>query len=130
MLSINRGFSAPVSIERAVPAEDLVFLAAHDDDPFARYEALQQLMLDTLVAAVSGKAGDNRSVIDAVGQTLEGAASDPAFVAEAVLLPSEAFIGDQMVTVDPDAIRRERLALQAYVQSTLVHELEIPLYAA
>ena len=24
----------------------------------------------------------------------------------------------------------ERLALQAYVQSTLVHELEIPLYAA
>ena len=53
------------------------------------------------------------AVIDAIGQTLAGAASDPAFVAEAVLLPSEAFIGDQMVTVDPDAIRRERLALQA-----------------
>ncbi|MBA4753108.1 MAG: aminopeptidase N, partial [Sphingopyxis sp.] len=118
-LSVNRSFSAPIIIDFERGPGELAWLAAHDDDPFARYEALQQLMLDTLVAAVSGKAGDNRSVIDAVGQTLEGAASDPAFVAEAVLLPSEAFIGDQMVTVDPDAIRRERLALQAAIGAAL-----------
>lgn len=80
----------------------------------ARYEALQQLMLDTLVLAVSGETADAQSVIDAVALTLRGRAADPAFVAEAILLPSEAFIGDQMVTVDPDAIRRE-LALQAAI---------------
>lgn len=114
-LSVNRGFSAPIIIDFERGPGELAWLAAHDDDPFARYEALQQLMLDTLVAAVSGKTGDNQAVIDAVGQTLAGAASDPAFVAEAVLLPSEAFIGDQMVTVDPDAIRRERIALQAAI---------------
>ena len=45
VLSINRGFSAPVAIERDVPAGDLVFLAAHDDDPFARYEAMQDLVV-------------------------------------------------------------------------------------
>ena len=39
--------------------------------------------------------------------------------AEAVLLPSEAFVGDQMVVVDPDAIRRERLALQAAIGRAL-----------
>src|SRR5690606_30749931 len=33
-LSINRGFTAPVSIERDVSPQELVFLAAHDDDPF------------------------------------------------------------------------------------------------
>ena len=98
---------------------ELAWLAAHDDDPFARYEALQQLMLDTLVAAVSGERTDPQAVIDAVAQTLTGRSGDPAFVAEAVLLPSEAFIGDQMVIVDPDAIRRERSALQAAIGRAL-----------
>ena len=121
-LSVNRGFSAPIIVDFERGPGELAWLAAHDDDPFARYEALQQLMLDTLVAAVSGKTGDNQAVIDAVGQTLEGAAKDPAFVAEAVLLPSEAFIGDQMVTVDPDAIRRARLALQAAIGTALESE--------
>jgi aminopeptidase N len=118
-LSINRGFSAPVIVDFARADGELAWLAANDDDPFARYEALQQLMLDTLVAAVSGEARGSQAVIDAIGQTLAGAATDPAFVAEAVLLPSEAFIGDQMVTVDPDAIRRERLALQAAIGTAL-----------
>ena len=122
MLSINRGFSAPVIVDCARAPDELAWLAAHDDDPFARYEALQQLMLDTLVAAVSGEAAERGAVVDAVRETLAGAAADPAFVAEAVLLPSEAFIGDQMVTVDPDAIRRERLALQAAIGEALESE--------
>jgi aminopeptidase N len=122
MLSINRGFSAPVIVDCARAPGELAWLAAHDDDPFARYEALQQLMLDTLVAAVSGEAAERGAVVDAVRETLAGAAADPAFVAEAVLLPSEAFIGDQMVTVDPDAIRRERLALQAVIGEALESE--------
>ncbi len=121
-LSVNRGFSAPVIVDFARAESELAWLAANDDDPFARYEALQQLMLDTLVAAVSGEASDHQALIAAVAQTLEGRAADPAFVAEAVLLPSEAFIGDQMVTVDPDAIRRERLALQAAIGTALERE--------
>ncbi|MBL9071786.1 MAG: aminopeptidase N [Sphingopyxis sp.] len=121
-LSVNRGFSAPVIIDFERAPGELAWLAAHDDDPFARYEALQQLMLDTLVLAVSGETADAQSVIDAVALTLRGRAADPAFVAEAILLPSEAFIGDQMVTVDPDAIRRERLALQAAIGRALESE--------
>ncbi len=112
VLSINRGFSAPVIIESDRPAADLAFLSAHDDDPVARYEAMQQLMLDTLVAgAVEGRA-DHDAVIRAVGNTLASPSLDAAFVAEAVLLPSEAFVGDQMATVDPEAIFRAREALR------------------
>jgi aminopeptidase N len=121
-LSINRGFSAPVIVDFERAPGELAWLAAHDDDPFARYEALQQLMLDTLVAAAAGNAAHHPAVIDAVTQTLRGRGDDPAFVAEAVLLPSEAFIGDQMLTVDPDAIRRERLALQAAIGRALEDE--------
>ena len=53
-LSVNRGFSAPVIVDFDRAQGELAWLAAHDDDPFARYEALQQLMLDTLVAAAAG----------------------------------------------------------------------------
>ncbi|PZO76278.1 MAG: aminopeptidase N [Sphingomonas taxi] len=111
VLSINRGFSAPVVVETDRTAADLAFLSAHDDDPFARYEAMQQLMLDTLVASVEGRA-DHDSVVAAVANTLDNPDLDLAFVAEAVLLPSESFIGDQMAVVDPEAIFRAREALR------------------
>jgi aminopeptidase N len=111
VLSINRGFSAPVVVETNRTAADLAFLSAHDDDPFARYEAMQQLMLDTLVASVEGRT-DHEGVIAAVANTLANADLDLAFIAEAVLLPSESFIGDQMKIVDPEAIFHAREALR------------------
>jgi aminopeptidase N len=120
-LSVNRGFTAPVIIDFDRAPGELAWLAAHDDDPFARYEALQQLMLDHLVACVAG-GGDMVPVIDAVAKLLREADRDPAFVAEAILLPSEAFIGDQLLVVDPDAIRRARTALQAGLGRALESE--------
>ncbi|HEX8445032.1 MAG TPA: aminopeptidase N [Sphingomonas sp.] len=104
MLSINRGFSAPVTIESDRSAADLALLSAHDDDPFARYEAMQQLMLDTLVTDVTTGAADHDAVIAAVRATLADPALEAAFVAEAVTLPSEAYLGDQMLVVDPEAV--------------------------
>ncbi|MBX9814609.1 MAG: aminopeptidase N [Proteobacteria bacterium SG_bin5] len=112
LLSINRGFSAPVIVETNRSPADLARLSAHDDDPFARYEAMQQLMLDTLVASVRQGRGDHAPVIAAVGETLANPGLDPAFIAEAVLLPSEAFIGDQLPIVDPEAVFRAREALR------------------
>src|SRR3546814_15781070 len=100
-LSVNRGFSAPVIVDYDRAPGELAWLAAHDDDPFARYEALQQLMLDTLVAAVSGDAKGREAVIGAVAQTLTGAADDPGCVAEAGLRPRAAFIGAPKVTLSP-----------------------------
>jgi aminopeptidase N len=113
VLSINRGFSAPVIVETERAAADLAFLSAHDDDPFARYEAMQQLMLDTLLAAIGSGGADHGPVIDAVRRTLEDETLDPAFTADAVLPPSESFIGDQMAVVDPDTIRAARDSLRA-----------------
>ena len=118
ILSINRGFSAPIIVETDRSAADLAFLSAHDDDPFARYEAMQQLMLDTLLAAVGGKA-EHGAVVEAVRRTLEDEALDPAFASEAVLLPSEAFIGDRMEVADPDAIHTAREALRGELGRTL-----------
>jgi aminopeptidase N len=120
ILSINRDFSAPVIVETDRSAADLAFLSARDDNPFARYEAMQQLMLDTLRGSVLGDATDRASLVEAVRQTLTTAELDPAFIAEAVLLPSEAFVGDNMAVVDPEGIHRAREALR----ETLGIELE------
>jgi aminopeptidase N len=112
ILSLNRGFSAPIAVDSDRSAAELAFLSAHDDDPFGRYEAMQQLMLDTLVRAVATGQGDHGPLIDAVRNTLDNDALDPAFVAEAVLLPTEGFVGDQMLVVDPEAIFAAREALR------------------
>ncbi|WP_066724690.1 aminopeptidase N [Sphingomonas pituitosa] len=122
VLSINRGFSAPVIVDANRSAADLAFLSAHDDDPFARYEAMQQLMLDTLVAAVTTGKGEHAALIDAVRNTLTDPSLDRAFIAEAVLLPSDSFIGDQMAVVDPEAIFRAREALRADLGNLLAAE--------
>jgi aminopeptidase N len=113
LLSINRGFSAPVIIEAQRGADDLELLARHDSDPFARFEAMQELMLRTLLAGTRGEPADPEPVIRAVGNTLESNALDAAFKAEAILPPSESFIGDRMDRVDPDAIHAARDALRA-----------------
>ena len=111
--SLNRGFSAPVIVEAVVPRAELAFLSAHDDDPFARYEALQRLGL-----AVLGDDGPADDLVAAIGATL-ASGLDPAFVAEAVLLPSEAFTGDQAAVVDPDRIHARREGLRRTIGTAL-----------
>ena len=113
VLSINRGFSAPIVLESDRGPVELAFLSANDDDPFARYEAMQQLMLDTLIASVTLGKADHDPVLEAVRNTLNDGALDAAFKAEAVLLPAEALIGDQLAEVDPDKIAIAREALRA-----------------
>ena len=115
ILSINRGFSAPIILESNQSAEELAFLSAHDDDPFARFEAMQQLMTHYLTAKVSGTPVDRDIILLAIARILADPSLDPAFLAEIILLPSEAFLGDQMVEVDPQAIHDEREKLRGKI---------------
>ncbi len=122
ILSINRGFSAPVVVEMERSHADLSFLSAHDDDPFGRYEAMQQLMVNVLLAHVAGGPLESAPVIEAVARTIADPALDGALVAEAVRLPSEAYLGDQMLLVDTDAIHAAREALQREIGGALSGE--------
>ncbi|MCH7627344.1 MAG: aminopeptidase N [Proteobacteria bacterium] len=124
-LSINRGFSAPVSIQSAVSAQDLVFLAQHDDDPFARYEAMQQLVVQHLVAAVEGRlTGEERdagrtAIGDAVAAILGDSALDDLMRGELLILPGEAYLAEQIPAVDPGKVHDEREALKGWLGQTL-----------
>lgn len=115
ILSINRDFSAPIILESSRSASELAFLSAHDDDPFARFEAMQQLMTGYLIAQISGTPADRDIILQAVGAVLADENIDRAFLAELILLPSEAFLGDQMAEVDPEAIHAAREKLRGKI---------------
>jgi aminopeptidase N len=119
LLSINRDFSAPILVEAARAPHELERLAQTDTDPFARYEAIQELMMRALVAGASGESIDAEPVIRAVAATLQSNFRDPAFQAEAILLPSETLIAERMDVVDPDAIHQSREALRGAIGAAL-----------
>jgi len=125
VLSINRGFSAPVALDAGLSEDDLVFLAAHDDDPFARYEALQSLIVGHLVGVLDGSADDNgrqagrKAIAQALAAVLDDAAIDDLMRGELLILPGEAYLAEQLQQADPCAIWREREALKAWLCSEL-----------
>jgi aminopeptidase N len=126
--SLLRGFSAPVKL-KDVPLERLKFLAVHDTEPFARWEAGQQVAAKLLLDAIAAhQRGDGPSQLDpdlitAMRRTLAEAERDPAFAAEALTLPSEAFLADQLAIVDVDAIHAARESARAALGSALGSEL-------
>ena len=123
LLSINRNFSAPIIVEADRPDEDLERLAQADTDPFARYEAIQELIMRALIKAARGETLDAEPVIRAIGATLKSNSLDAAFKAEAILLPSDTLLAERMDVVDPDAIHSARENLRARIGSALKDEL-------
>ncbi|TRD11461.1 aminopeptidase N [Erythrobacter insulae] len=134
VVSINRGFTAPVIIDRDLDRDDLVFLAASDDDSFARYEAMQELALKHLVAAASGdldeagRAAGKTAICDAMRAIISDADLDDSMRAELMTLPSETYLFEAMATgtrkADPGAIHNEREQLKTAIGVTLKRELE------
>lgn len=133
VLSINRGFTAPVVIERELAADDLVFLAARDDDPFARFEALQELAVGHLVAVAAGtleaeaKSAGEAALIGAMAAILTDTALDDAMRGELMMLPSETYLFEVMATgerkADPGAIHVVREGLKEAIGTALMGEL-------
>jgi aminopeptidase N len=127
--SLNRGFSAPIKLKVDRAAGDLRFLAAHDTDPFNRWESLQTLAIGLLIDNVSKRhdADPQRELglVEAFASILVQETLEPAFAALALTLPSEADIAREIGSeVDPDAIARERNALRARLGQKLGAELE------
>ncbi|MFZ3237000.1 MAG: aminopeptidase N [Stellaceae bacterium] len=125
--SLLRGFSAPVKL-KGVPLGRLKFLAVHDPEPFARWEAGQEVaaraLLDRVEALRGGRvpAALDPDLVAATRQILADAGNDPAFAAEALVLPSEAFLADQMAVVDVDAVHAAREGARGEIGRALAGE--------
>ena len=116
--SLLRGFSAPVILNYPYSEGDLVHLMAHDDDAFNRWEAGQRLAADIVLKQ---KGEPSAAFLEAALRVL--AEPDHAFVAEALALPTESFLAEQLDVVDPDALHAARNTLRLRIAQKLQPEL-------
>jgi aminopeptidase N len=114
--SLLRGFSAPVQVRYDYTDAELAHLMGCDSDPFCRWEAGQTLATRILLAGVEA-VRDGRAMevpqefAEAMGRVLADASKDPAFAAEALLMPGEGMLAEEMQVADPDAIHIARMRL-------------------
>lgn len=125
IVSLLRGFSAPVSIKINRSQQELAFLFAHDPDPFNRWDAGQTLSMQLLLTLIehiqqSQPLALPNDYVNAFRSTLTNQQLEPALITQALTLPSETYIADQCEWVDVDAIHqarefvRQQLAQQLY----------------
>ena len=107
------GFSAPVKFEMERSKESFALQMAHDEDPFNRWDAGQQLALELLVAsAEAAHAGAPNALdtgfSDAWGRVLDDESLDGSLRAQALVLPAERVIAQEMKVIRPDPIHAAR----------------------
>lgn len=115
--SLLRDFSAPIKLEFDLADNELAFLMAHDEDQFNRWEAGQQLALRILLRAINDAPQTAAQILDenfsaAFARMLDDSTLEPAFIAEALSLPSEEYIAGFLPAVDPLAIHQARQSLR------------------
>ncbi|MBO6899738.1 MAG: aminopeptidase N [Rhizobiaceae bacterium] len=121
VLSINRGFSAPVTLTVSQNDGDRMYLARHDSDAFARWEALNTLYLETLIAASKAAKGGKpakfgKDLLAIAGEIAADARLDPDYRALLLSLPSETDIAREIGSnIDPEAIHQARRGLAAAI---------------
>ncbi|WP_066557252.1 aminopeptidase N [Croceicoccus bisphenolivorans] len=121
VVSVNRGFTAPIQLDAEVLDEDLMFLAAHDDDAFARYEALQQLVTRELLGAIEHGPDEKRraAIAEAMGAVLDDPAIDDLMRGELLMLPTITFLMELAAPADPVALHMARERLKAHIGTRL-----------
>ena len=132
--SLLRGFSAPVKLNAPISDEDRALLFSHDSDLFNRWEAGQQLALTLLLDAVGAHSAgpqhadeitfpDTDVYVASIGALLADDGPEHAFVAEAIQLPSEAYVCDQLDVVNVEAVHWAREQLRQTVAQRLFEPL-------
>ncbi len=126
VVSINRGFSAPVTIAHQRPPHDRLLLARRDDDLFGRWEALNTLVTEALIGAFRTILGGGEpefapELVALAGEIASDAALEPAYRALALTLPSETDVAREIGNqIDPDAIHAARQKLIVEIARTNV----------
>ncbi len=127
VLSLNRGFSAPVRLEANLSTADELFLMGHDADSFNRWEAGQRMGRNLLLAAYGGAASeaDVTAYAAALRKIISDPAVDDAFKALMLALPTESEVAAALAAdVDTDKVQAARNELRAAIARLLAPEID------
>jgi len=124
--SLFRDYSAPVKIFFDYSPEQLATLIAYDSDAYVRWDAAQRMAVNAILEQCSRHAQGaemrlDASLLKAFRGILSDNQADPALLAEAMTLPDEQYLADQMEVVDVDGIH----AARNFIKKELARELEV-----
>src|SRR5690606_28742303 len=129
VLSLLRDFSAPVIVEYDRPDTELALLARQDPDPFARWEAGQELLRRLLLARVGailadGPAPSSDLVIDTWAALLADDTLSPAYLSRVLSLPAQRELLEQTEPMEPQAVVQAYQELKRELGRRLAAEWE------
>ena len=115
--SLLRDFSAPVIVQYEWTAEELVVLAQSDPNPFARWEAGQELATREILGLTNAlqkgeQAALSETFVQVWKNNLQDAGLDAGYRARLLTLPSEKFLAEQMDPIEPVWLSRARQAVR------------------
>ncbi len=124
ILSLLRGFSAPIKLIQERDLQELAFLLRYDQDTFNRWEAGQQLtsriILDLVTDIQDKKPLKLKEIVlDAFNYLFQQAWDDLSYFSLLLNLPEENYLAEQMDIVDVVAIHQAR----EFVKQTLATNL-------
>lgn len=113
VVSLLRGFSAPVKLVMERSLEELAFLLSYDSDEFNRWEAGQTLAGKIILGLVDDVQHHrplqvNPIIVTAFKQVLAQPWQDLSYFSLLLSLPSETYLAEQLPVVDVVAIHQAR----------------------
>ncbi len=127
-VSLLRDFSAPVRLRFNRSREELAFLMGCDSDAFNRWDAGQALAGELLLELAAKSAAGDEMVLDhlysgAFARILADPELNASLKSLALTLPSEKIVGQEMETIDPDALHRARQFMRARLAGVHLEEI-------
>jgi aminopeptidase N len=133
VVSINRGFSAPVHLEINRTIDDLIQILDRETDGVARWDCAQTLMLRAVTDVMENK-GELESaappLIDSMGRILVDPELSPALKAELLTFVQVGLVADQQVEIDMDAIMMAVVTIRRAFASKFKVELVAAFHAS
>jgi aminopeptidase N len=125
VVSLLRGFSAPVKLKPWQDRNQLAFLMANDSDSFNRWDAAFRLSESVILEVTTALQNNETPLLDplfiaAVKKILDDKKSDKSLLGMALSLPEETYLAQQMGVIDPDNLHKGR----KFVRQELCNSLE------
>src|SRR5690625_2309019 len=124
IVSLLRGFSAPVKVNFKRSFAEWTFLARHDPDPFARWEAAQELLIEQLTLLIKARTetslpSSHHSLVDTWYEILQDDSISPAYQVRLLTMPTDAVLLDRFKVADPVATRKALQQLEISLGQSL-----------
>ncbi|HUG60140.1 MAG TPA: aminopeptidase N [Candidimonas sp.] len=125
--SLLRNFSAPVIVDFERQDSELVLLAQHDTDPFARWEAVQELATRQLLALIHAFTNEQQpsispALVDTWRTLLLDQQLTAAYKTRILSQPTEKELLEKTSPMNPAAVVQASRYLRAELGKALAHE--------